>query len=145
MARARAAATKLRRGGKVGEVVDVELAVAAGLARGVAFEAGVGLWTWGISKCTVPSAELIPIMGLIYLTTGWYNLDPQYKKHAGEALADSNLPSSPIKFLGAELSKDVSAHAFAGEDRRSVPPFRQTREVVSNKKKSQKFLMSITH
>ena len=238
--------------------------------------------------------ELIPIMGLTYLTTGWYNLDPQYKKHASGVIADSNIQSAPIKFLGAgnyvldppalessrretyrdselrkdqfrkiqfgaeevwndyrkqfepmlaraveqglfideaevktffkdlelqsepgsdpdgrlvltvddrgsketvgitrsnikathssrrlgykimlakvnavlhapsrnrpsrpefeqdwqllqELSKDVPAYTFAGEDRNSVPRFRQTREVVSNKKKSQKLLMTITH
>lgn len=234
--------------------------------------------------------ELIPIMGVTYLTTGWYNLDPQYKKHASAAIADSNIPGSHLEVLRAvnyfvapsatettrresrvrkeqyrkslfgpeelwkdyrkqfepmlakaleqgmfideaevktffkdlelqsepgsdpdgrliltvddrgiqetvgitrsninasassrrlaykimlakvnsvlqapsrnrpsrpefeqdwqllqELSKDVPAYAFAGQDRGSVPRFRQTPEVVSNKKKAQKLLMTITH
>ncbi|MEO8130410.1 MAG: hypothetical protein ABI822_25140 [Bryobacteraceae bacterium] len=234
--------------------------------------------------------ELIPIMGVTYLTTGWYNLDPQYKRHAGAAIADSSIQNSQLKVLRAinyfldppavettspesnvrrdeyrktrfgpeelwkdyrkqfepmlakalgqglfidkaevktffkdlelqsepgsdpngrliltvddrgsketvgltrsninastssrrlaykimlakvnsvlqapsrnrpsrpefeqdwqllqELSKDVPAYSFAGQDRSSVPRFRQTPEVVSNKKKSQKLLMTITH
>jgi hypothetical protein len=35
--------------------------------------------------------ELIPIMGVTYLTTGWYNVDPQYKKYAGKEIAAINL------------------------------------------------------
>lgn len=52
--------------------------------------------------------ELIPIMGLTYLTTGWYNLDPQYKKYAGEEIARINLAAKRIKD-----AKHVSSFAGA--------------------------------
>ena len=34
--------------------------------------------------------ELIPIMAVTYLATGWYNVDPQYKKYAGKEIAAIN-------------------------------------------------------
>lgn len=42
--------------------------------------------------------ELIPIMGLTYLTTGWYNVDTQYKKYAGEEIAEINLLAKRLKY-----------------------------------------------
>ena len=47
--------------------------------------------------------------------------------------------------LMQRLSKEAPMYAFAGKNHGSVPRFRQTQEVVSNKKKSQKLLMAITH
>lgn len=41
--------------------------------------------------------ELLPIMGITYLTTGWYNVDPQYKKYAGEEIARINLEAKQLK------------------------------------------------
>lgn len=42
--------------------------------------------------------ELLPIMGITYLTTGWYNLDPQYKKYANEEIAAVNVLAKRLKY-----------------------------------------------
>lgn len=41
--------------------------------------------------------ELLPIMGITYLATGWYNVDPQYKKHAGQEIAEIDLLAQRLK------------------------------------------------
>lgn len=60
-----------------------------------------------------------------------------------------NRPSRPEFEADWQLLKDLSAnvptYAFVEKDRATAPRFRQTEEIVSNKKKSQKLLMTITH
>jgi len=41
--------------------------------------------------------ELLPIMGATYLITGWYNLDPQYKKYAGQEVTALNSEAQRLK------------------------------------------------
>ncbi len=55
--------------------------------------------------------ELIPIMGIIYLTTGWYNLDSQYRKNIGEGIVDAGVDSQATDEWSAdEGDADDSSH-----------------------------------